>query len=341
MAELSAAESRGEATPGRTATLARYSQRGRIHVSRGQKVTQADSTRRTGAVVVAWKQVRITFEAVHSLLKLDWPVGIIVCVVQEWDPEDALALRAVLPEGSLVVELRENLGFARAANLGIGTVISARPTGFCCSTIGASDRMVLEVGCGPGGNIQWLEERGVQMLGLDLSSAMLQAARRSGVTRLVQGDATSLPIASHAVNAAITVTVLQHNDDEAAAQIVAEAAVSPGGAFICSRTPGAWPSTIVHPIGCAGRSGTWPSSAAPAIASRRGCVSHLHAPSSWPTGCTPSRRRRPEGAAIAENQMRLESKLLGVTTRIDSLLPPAMGLTRLSFTHFLRLIVSP
>ncbi|HLN06349.1 MAG TPA: glycosyltransferase family 2 protein, partial [Acidimicrobiales bacterium] len=88
-------------------------------------MTQADSTRRTGAVVVAWKQVRITFEAVHSLLKLDSPVGIIVCVVQEWDPEDALALRAVLPEGSLVVELRENLGFARAANLGIGTAISA------------------------------------------------------------------------------------------------------------------------------------------------------------------------------------------------------------------------
>ncbi|HLN04872.1 MAG TPA: methyltransferase domain-containing protein [Acidimicrobiales bacterium] len=200
--------------------------------------------------------------------------------------------------------------------------------------IGASDRMVLEVGCGPGGNIQWLEERGVQMLGLDLSSAMLQAARRSGVTRLVQGDATSLPIASRAVDAAITVTVLQHNDDEAAARIVAELArVARWRVHLFEDTGG----LAIHD-----RASHWLRRPEWYVAELGRAGYRLETRLRLPLACSElvanglravARRRQPEGAAIPENQMRLESKLLGVTTRIDSLLPPAMGLTRLSFTR--------
>lgn len=55
---------------------------------------------------------------------------------------------------------------------------------------------VLDIGCGPGFDSLGLSERGLAVLGLDLTRAMLDVARmRQGVRALVQGDSRSLPFA--------------------------------------------------------------------------------------------------------------------------------------------------
>jgi SAM-dependent methyltransferase len=198
--------------------------------------------------------------------------------------------------------------------------------------IEAGDRRVLEVGCGPGGSMEWLEERDIQILGLDLSSAMLHAARQSGMTRLVQGDATALPIASRAVDSAITVTVLQHNDDNAAARIVAELARVARSRVHLFEDTGA---LAIHD-----RSSHWLRKPDWYEAEFRRSGYRLDAKQRLPLTCsellanglrTVARRRQPEGAAIPANQTRLEARLLGFTTRVDKVVPPAMGLTRMSF----------
>lgn len=84
------------------------------------------------------------------------------------------------------------------------------------SGIPLRDRAVLEVGCGPGGNLMRLATLGPRRLvGCDISPPMLAAARRNTVGRvpLVQTDGVRLPWPPGSFDVAFTVTVLQHNDD--------------------------------------------------------------------------------------------------------------------------------
>ena len=77
-------------------------------------------------------------------------------------------------------------------------------------------RSVLEVGCGPGGNLMRLAALEPRWLvGCDISPPMLTAARRNtaGHVPLVQTDGVRLPWPSASFDLAFTVTVLQHDDD--------------------------------------------------------------------------------------------------------------------------------
>ncbi|MGH9170384.1 MAG: class I SAM-dependent methyltransferase [Acidimicrobiales bacterium] len=199
----------------------------------------------------------------------------------------------------------------------------------------AADNLVLEVGCGPGGNIEWLEKRGVQMLGVDLSSAMLQSARRHDVDRLAQANATALPMASGSVDSVITVTVLQHNDDDSAAQIAGELG------RVARKRVHLFEDTGV--VALHDRSSHWLRKPEWYVAEMTRAGYRLEARRRLPLAVSEllanglraaARRRQPEGAPIPESQVRLETKLLGVTTRLDGILPPAIGITRLSFTRF-------
>ena len=53
-----------------------------------------------------------------------------------------------------------------------------------------SGRLVCDLGCGPGRDVEWLIERGHDVVGIDLSPAMRsEARRRVPEARLVLGDA--------------------------------------------------------------------------------------------------------------------------------------------------------
>lgn len=54
-------------------------------------------------------------------------------------------------------------------------------------------RTVLSIGCGSGELEKNLEERGYRVIGIDISSEMLQSASRRGFGRVVQADAHCLP----------------------------------------------------------------------------------------------------------------------------------------------------
>jgi SAM-dependent methyltransferase len=60
---------------------------------------------------------------------------------------------------------------------------------------GLSGRLVCDLGCGPGRDVEWLTERGHSVVGIDLSPAMLwEARRRLPKALLTLGDARDLPL---------------------------------------------------------------------------------------------------------------------------------------------------
>lgn len=83
-------------------------------------------------------------------------------------------------------------------------------------TAGAS---ILEVGCGPGGNLLELAKGGPKRLvGCDISPAMIDLATRNtaggAAIELVVTDGKTLPFADRELEITFTATVLQHNLDD-------------------------------------------------------------------------------------------------------------------------------
>lgn len=73
---------------------------------------------------------------------------------------------------------------------------------------------VLDIGCGPGGNLLFLERFGF-VTGLDISKEALRLARDKNFKKLVQGSAETLPFPDASFNVVSILDVLEHvNDDE-------------------------------------------------------------------------------------------------------------------------------
>jgi ubiquinone/menaquinone biosynthesis C-methylase UbiE len=91
---------------------------------------------------------------------------------------------------------------------------------------------VLDAGCGPGGNGEWLSVHGT-VVGVDRSPDALAFVRerRRGV-RPVRGDLTALPIADASVDVAIVITVLYAVEDDHAAVGELARVLAPGGALV-------------------------------------------------------------------------------------------------------------
>ena len=85
------------------------------------------------------------------------------------------------------------------------------------ATLDVAGQRVLELGCGPGGNLFEIARREPAFLiGIDISSSMLSLARRTlqgFVVELKKTDGKHLPLENLSVDKAFTVTVLQHNVD--------------------------------------------------------------------------------------------------------------------------------
>lgn len=87
-------------------------------------------------------------------------------------------------------------------------------------TINFQSKAVLEVGCGPGGNLKQLATNlsPKEIFGADISQNMIDIASKNlglyeNVT-LNKIDGTKLPYADKSIDISFTVTVLQHNTDE-------------------------------------------------------------------------------------------------------------------------------
>lgn len=113
---------------------------------------------------------------------------------------------------------------------------------------------VLDVGCGTGWFAAGLQRArpGVRVVGLDLSTGMLQRARSAGASRLVQGDATALPLPDDCVDVVVGRGVLHHLPEPAAALVEWRRVLRPVGAVVLSSEPtpvveqhGAWLLTVL------------------------------------------------------------------------------------------------
>ncbi|RKD85924.1 class I SAM-dependent methyltransferase [Halopiger aswanensis] len=108
--------------------------------------------------------------------------------------------------------------FIRFCESEFGTTVMDREAAYVKQHVGTDDR-ILDVGCGIGS----LEERfpDHEMIGIDRSKAMIQAARDRVSAPLVLGDATALPIATASVDAVVFVSTLEFIPDSDA--VLAEA----------------------------------------------------------------------------------------------------------------------
>jgi SAM-dependent methyltransferase len=69
--------------------------------------------------------------------------------------------------------------------------------------VAAPGHRVLDLACGPGRHTAALVRRGARVVGLDLSRALLHAAREAGADRLVRADMRSLPFRGAAFDAVL------------------------------------------------------------------------------------------------------------------------------------------
>ncbi|WP_170223435.1 class I SAM-dependent methyltransferase [Nonomuraea turkmeniaca] len=124
-----------------------------------------------------------------------------------------------------------------------------------------ADRRVLEIACGHGRISRALARRGADVVGVDLSSALIEKARAAELDsplgiHYIHADVTSadVPGVSGPFDAVVCSFGLSDIDDLEGAVAGAARALRPGGLFVCS---------ILHPCFPGGRgvSGSWPGDA--------------------------------------------------------------------------------
>lgn len=191
---------------------------------------------------------------------------------------------------------------------------------------------VLEVGSGPGGNLNWLKRRVETVVGADVSESMIGLARRNGVRALVRIDGSRLPFRDRSCEAVFTATVLQHNPPEVCIPLLREMA------RVCTDQLHIFEDTA--PVGVRDRRSHWlrrPNWYAMRIEPlgfRSVAVERL--PLTWQEmAAVVSRgvvaRARHEGEAVSDTQSRLEQRLMRAARLPDRLFPATVGLTRMSF----------
>jgi len=96
----------------------------------------------------------------------------------------------------------------------------------------------LELGCGVGAELAQIQRRctQVKLLGVELSPTHTAAAQRrvGDFARLIQTDATRLPMPDRSVDQAITIWVLERVPDAAAVVADALRVLRPGGTLVCT-----------------------------------------------------------------------------------------------------------
>lgn len=193
-------------------------------------------------------------------------------------------------------------------------------------------QQVLEVGCGPGGNLAWLAERGKRVAGVDVSARMLAHARgRLPDVSLTKIDGLRLPFADQSFESVMTATVLQHNPAGVADALIAELArVAAAEVHLFEDT--AW-------IGIRDRRSHWLRTPGWYIERMTGAGFELEMHKRLPIAAQEiaaavaravSGQDR-QGARVPEGRRRAESALCRAASLLDAVLPASAGLTHMSF----------
>jgi SAM-dependent methyltransferase len=202
-------------------------------------------------------------------------------------------------------------------------------------------RAVLELGCGPGGNLRALSERQPKRLvGADVAERMLMLARRhteeSGI-ELVHLTGEILPFGDREFDTSLTVTVLQHNPSDVAARLVKELARVTGSTLELIED-----TTVWRPRSHAGsyfvRATEEYVKWATAEGFRLVDVTHINvwvSERAWllirRIGGLKDRQPFGEGAPLRSFEQRLQALALRLTRRLDGRTPPLSGLTAVRF----------
>jgi len=95
---------------------------------------------------------------------------------------------------------------------------------------------VLDLGCGPGSDAAVFADRGLDVVGLDVTHAFLAAARTDVDGQFCRGDARRLPLADGAVDGVWACASLHHvpRADLPAALAECRRVLGPDGALFCS-----------------------------------------------------------------------------------------------------------
>ena len=91
---------------------------------------------------------------------------------------------------------------------------------------------MLDLGCGPGRDLRWLDGRGFRPVGLDRSGGMLaHAAHHAGDVPLIRGDMARFPLRSGAADGLWACASFLHIPKRDAGQVLGESArvLRPGG----------------------------------------------------------------------------------------------------------------
>jgi len=196
------------------------------------------------------------------------------------------------------------------------------------------DAVLLEVGCGPGGNVRIIQARGQTVMGADVSAAMLGVAQQQGTRGLMLMDGSRLPVRDAAVTATFAATVLQHNPPEAAETLLAEMArvsrhevhlFEDAGWFAVHDRASHWVRRPEWYVRRLRRHGF--------VLTHRECLRTAASELSAVAIRALTRRRAAEGSSITRRWSGLEAGTLGLTTWLDRWLPAPVALTRMSFAR--------
>lgn len=191
---------------------------------------------------------------------------------------------------------------------------------------------VLEVGPGPGDNLNRLRAQGKTVFGADVSEIMMKVAGRNGLDCIRPMDGAHLPFEDRFCDAVFTSTVLQHNPNQQAAQLLAEIA------RVASQEIHLFEDTAIVPV--RDRRSHWSRRAAWYIHELQAHGFELTFKSTLPlagqeVAAVLARitvdRHLTQGAPPSPRRLRLEDMLCRVARPIDRHVPPVLGLTRISF----------
>jgi SAM-dependent methyltransferase len=90
---------------------------------------------------------------------------------------------------------------------------------------------VLDAGCGSGRNMVELARYG-PVTGIELSATSVALARERGVGEVIAGSVLEMPFADESFEAAVTLDVIEHLEDDLAALRELRRVVAPGGALL-------------------------------------------------------------------------------------------------------------